>query len=349
MQKIADAAGVSVATVSLCLRNHPRFPAETCKRIQAIANEMGYRPNPLVSTLMVHLRTTRPTEYSATIGFINAFKNHTFAEISPNCKRLFQGMRERAEQMGYGLDEFRIREPGMTTGRLNKILFARGINALVIGPLSGGRGHLSLDWSKFAIAAVGYSMWRPSVHRVAHNQFRAMRLVMRNLDRLGYRRVGLVMSSNFDERVDHNWLAGLLVSQRHTSSALLIPPLIQKALTRESFFHWFNQHRPEVVVSPEYPPFELLQSSGLRVPGDVGYVHLDWVPELGPFAGIDQRSEIIGASAVDTVVGQLYHNERGVPKDSKLVLVEGVWQEGATLLKTPREQARDNLPQALAC
>lgn len=56
MADVARAAGVHQTTVSLALRSHPRIPENTRKRIQQVAEEMGYRPNPLVSALIAQRR-----------------------------------------------------------------------------------------------------------------------------------------------------------------------------------------------------------------------------------------------------------------------------------------------------
>lgn len=333
MQNIADAAGVSVATVSLCLRNHPRFPVATCKHIQELARKMGYTPNPLVSTLMAHLRSTHPSPYTATIGFIHAFSGHAKGGISATFTAYYNAACQRAEEMGYQLDEFRIWEPGMSTARLNKVLFTRGIVGAIIAPLPAGRGHLSLDWSKLSATAIGLSMWRPNLHRVAHNQFRAMCTVMRQLHRLGYRRIGLTMSANYDERVDHNWLAGLLVYQNQMNNACRVPAFIDKEWTQDSFNQWFQKYRPDVVVAPHITPYMWLGAMGVRIPEDVGFVHLDLTPELGSIAGINQQAEVIGAAAVDAVIDQLHRNERDVPVNPKLALMEGLWREGFTIKK----------------
>ena len=52
LQAIAARAGFSVSTVSLALRNDRRLRADTRATIQAVAKELGYRPNPLIAVLM---------------------------------------------------------------------------------------------------------------------------------------------------------------------------------------------------------------------------------------------------------------------------------------------------------
>src|SRR5690606_6255382 len=52
MDDVAQAAGVSPATVCRALRNDPRITPETSKRVHAAARELGYRPDPLLSALV---------------------------------------------------------------------------------------------------------------------------------------------------------------------------------------------------------------------------------------------------------------------------------------------------------
>ena len=49
-QTIADAAGVTRATVSPALRGHPRISAATREHIRRIADDLGYRPEEFHNT-----------------------------------------------------------------------------------------------------------------------------------------------------------------------------------------------------------------------------------------------------------------------------------------------------------
>ncbi len=69
---VAAAAGVSPSTVSRALRNHPDIPRTTCERIQALALEMGYRPDPLISALLAR----RYRKGGAEIGTIAFLTTH---------------------------------------------------------------------------------------------------------------------------------------------------------------------------------------------------------------------------------------------------------------------------------
>jgi LacI family transcriptional regulator len=59
LQTVADAAGVSRATVSRALRNHPAIPETTRVRIRKVAAKLGLCENPVLSEAMRHVRSRR--------------------------------------------------------------------------------------------------------------------------------------------------------------------------------------------------------------------------------------------------------------------------------------------------
>ena len=63
LSEIAAKAGVSVATVSLALRGVGLVGRDTTERVKAIAEELGYRPNPLLASLATRrFRSRQSTE-----------------------------------------------------------------------------------------------------------------------------------------------------------------------------------------------------------------------------------------------------------------------------------------------
>ena len=52
MAEIAQRLGVASSTISRALRDDPRISSELRNRVRRVAEELGYRPNPLVSALI---------------------------------------------------------------------------------------------------------------------------------------------------------------------------------------------------------------------------------------------------------------------------------------------------------
>src|SRR5436190_12044397 len=114
MQQIADEAGVSRMAVSLALRNSPKISAETTRRIRDIANRLGYRPNPLASALMTQLRHSREIKRPSTLAYVTAYPTPDGWRGPGPFLEFFLGARKRAEELGYTLEEWWLRRPGLT-------------------------------------------------------------------------------------------------------------------------------------------------------------------------------------------------------------------------------------------
>src|SRR5258708_37849280 len=75
LRTIARKAGVSHTAVSLALRNDPSVSVATRTRIQKLANDLGYKPNALVSALMRQVHSKSRIVAQETIAYLSA--DHT--------------------------------------------------------------------------------------------------------------------------------------------------------------------------------------------------------------------------------------------------------------------------------
>jgi LacI family transcriptional regulator len=333
MQEIANAAKVSRMAVSLALRNSPKISASTRERIRAAAEKLGYRPNPLVSALMTQLRGNRPPERPSTIAYVTAHPTEDGWRRPGPFVAFFEGAKKRAAQLGYVLEHWWLRAPGLTGSRFCEVLHARAIHGMIVAPLPPGAGADSVecDWPDFAAATIGYSLASPDLHRASNHQYGTIGVALRELARLGYRRIGLAMQAEQDERVQHQWSAGLLVYQQGIAPGDRVPPLLCRGSFARSFAAWLSEHRPDAVLSHDAQTLRLLDRFGLRVPRDIGFAHLALSDGDKGIAGMNQNSELVGAAALDLVDAQLRHNERGIPAVPEIVLVPGFWVAGPTV------------------
>ena len=333
LKDIAEKAGVSVMTVSRVLRNAGACSEETRQRVEKVAQELGYRPNPLVSALMSYRsRGLRAKSYS-TLAFVTSFPSKNGWRETKIYNEFFEGASRSADRHGFRLEEFWLREPGMTAERLSRILYHRNVPGMLIAPLPVAHGHLRLDWEKFSAVTFGYSLARPSLHRAVNHQFRSMRIALRQLRKLGYRRMGLAMAAGFDRRVDHQWSGSFLAEQGRGDGERL--PLFltdENEWNERRFAQWFCEHKPEVILGHSTEVVDWLKAMGRRVPDDVGFVHLN-CPTSGEFAGVYQNGIVIGEVAADFLVSMIQRSERGVPKLAHSIVVDGTWIDGSTVRK----------------
>ncbi|MCX7915174.1 MAG: LacI family DNA-binding transcriptional regulator, partial [Verrucomicrobiae bacterium] len=136
---IAEAAGVHKMTVSRALRNHPSISPATRARVQRIAEKLGYRPNPLLSIYQAHVRARRAPAYQATLAWINDNPSQNYWVATPYNRPYLDGVRARAEQLGYRIDELWLEDldrqhPESNIDRFMRIMRARGIHGAILAP-----------------------------------------------------------------------------------------------------------------------------------------------------------------------------------------------------------------------
>ncbi|HEY3756636.1 MAG TPA: LacI family DNA-binding transcriptional regulator [Opitutaceae bacterium] len=338
LRSLAAEAGVSVTTVSFALRGSPEVSAATRDRLRQLARARGYRPNPLVAAVYSQVRTRKAQGDHAVIGYLNTWWPKRTWETCSTKTGQFHGAAERARELGFQLENFWLREPGMTPRRFSQILKARGIRGLLIGPLQNQTEPLSLPWQDFALATIGYSLHSPAVSLACHAHFRGMARAMDELIARGYRRIGYVTSRDFEERVNSLWGAAYRLKQHEHSTGRSIEPLVFEGDSEcDSFRRWLRQSRPDAIVNSLPGVYELLGEVGLRAPQDLGFAHLDLPNHLRAqgVSGIDQLWDISGAAALDLIANQLLTHQRGLPRHPLIQLMEGAWIAGRTLRPLP--------------
>jgi len=296
-----------------------------------LATALGYRPDPLIQRLTSHLAESHRQNGGHVIAWVNAYPDRRPWAGQIPFVSIYQGAAARAQKLGFHLEEFWLREPGMTGKKLSRILYQRGIECLLLAPIPKGAGHLTMDWDKFSSVAIGASMVFPRLHRVGSHHHHAAREAIRQLYRRGYRRLGLCVSKESNLHVDHCWLEAMAYHQMQTPRANWVKPLLQTQFSDKDTLRWLKKERPDCILSQyEWMP-DALAKGGYRVPEDVALAlfSLDYVRTS--MAGIDQGFKTIGEAASDLVIGQYYRNEKGVPPTPHTVLIEGRWVDGATV------------------
>lgn len=332
LQDIARRAGVSKMTVSLALRGHPEAAPETRDRLRKLAQEMGYRPNPLIVAYMAQLRAGQRTTFAGTIAYAAmgpAPKRDT--PTTTQGMRIFRGAQRRAEALGYRLEWFPLHNPAMDGRRLTEILRARGILGLVVGANQIVEPRWHFDWDQFAVAAIGRTEVGVELHRTVGDYYRAVREACQRCRDRGYRRIGLAISREHDIAHQNLHRSAFLGAQSEWPAADHVPPLIAERWVPSPFFAWVKQHRPEVVITSYDDPIFWIRDAGLKIPDDLGLIRPHVNDRALGVAGFLFEDAELGAAAIDLVVEQLNHNERGVPEMVKRVLLRGRWFEGKSL------------------
>jgi LacI family transcriptional regulator len=343
---VARVAGVHNTTVSLALRNSPSIPDSTRRRIQAVAAELGYCPDPALCALATYRKHLLASRRNETIAYVTSTRTHPESRgvIEDQC---LEGARQKAADCGYRLEHFWLGEPDMSGRRLSHILFHRGIRGLVLAQFDSlANESLDFDWNHLSGVTVGYSPRRLGLHRVTINQIGDIRLAVRRTLAGGYQRIGLVLPTEWDYLAEQGWSVGFTIEQNRMRTTQRIPILFHSAprsrmcgidvnapspIDPPTLRSWYDEFRPDVILGSSIAVLPALSQLGLHVSADVGFVDLSLRNDGDRLAGIRQNFHRVGEVAMDILIGQLQLNLRGLPAISTTTLVEGVWCEGASL------------------
>lgn len=330
LRDVARNLGVSHTTVSRALRDDQQISQGVRERVQKAARQMGYKPDPMLSALAHYRRGMSKTSISSELAWINHWPNPKKIRSYKEFDLYWKGAFEEAEKCGFRLEEF-VLDKTLSPERLEKILRARNIRGILLPP----RGDVEPDygdfnWNDFCIVRFGHSIPCPHAHLVTSDQLTDGLIAFENIWKNGYRRIGLVISSKTHTRFS----AGFFFGQLKVSPDLKIPTLILNQNNREEdrrhLTSWIKKHRPDAVLTDVSELRDLLKDIGCKVPQDIGLAALG-ILDINADAGIDQNSREIGKVAIQLLISLINHNECGIPKICREVLVEGSWVNGSTL------------------
>lgn len=328
MQEVADVIGCSRATVSMALRGDRTIPETTRQRVKEAADRLGYRTNPMISSLMSLHRRRRPSAGLRTkIAYLNPSPQGHVSRLFDSYKEMLEGARQRALEVDCELEEFNLVAPGMNARRMRSILRARGIHGVIVGPLPDAGTTLDFDFTGLAAVGLGMSLADPLIERVANDHFQSAALAVRECAALGYRRIGFIVNQDTSARLGHRWLGGYRAEiEQHATLAKLKPLTPQTARqTAASIPAWLKDERPDVVIVGT-------EESRIwaAVPIDVGLVVMAADTAKTPVTGIHQDFPLIGRNVAERVITLLHTNNFDPIDQPVLHLVGGVWVPGTT-------------------
>ncbi len=337
LRDIAAQLNVSLMTVSLALRDDPRITPARRKLVRETAERLNYQPNAMaVALARQRSETAVPGPVRAELAWLNHWQDPARLSGYHEFARMWTGARAAAESLGYRLIEF-IVDRRMSFARLDQVLSSRGISGVLVPPHGGGAvtspDQHSLDWSRYAVVRIGYSIPGLPAHMVVNNHTQGALLACTRIAAKGYRRLGYVCApaSSVLSR------AGYLTYQAdhpesETLPILFLPdpgstvPEVRVARLQA----WLEAHRPQAILTEIADLRTLLTRLGHRVPEDIALASTSiWDGNVD--AGLEQHSNLVGTTAVHVLVDLMQRHELGFPAQPREVLVPSSWQDGATL------------------
>jgi len=336
LRQIAQELDLSIAAVSMALRGHPEISRSTIERVTALAAKVGYRTNPLLQSVMSHVRSASVRRMWLNFAFVWLDATPQSVRTNPFQAQTIRSVTGRARQLGLHLEQFYLTEAGMTAQRLEQILLARGISGMIFSPSATIlKVDLAIDWSKFSVVVMGNVPWSQNFQRSGHNHYRGMCLALEEVARLGYRRPAIVLKENLNERAERTPEAAFLTHHPLPSEAAALVFRLGGNRDKETtgFHQWTTKLRPDCLLFPFMDGFSP-SLDGISIGKRHFHAGLDLAVADGT-AGIHYAFEAVGSKAVDLLITQMLHNERGIQTQAQTVLADGTWQDGPSLPPLP--------------
>jgi LacI family transcriptional regulator len=341
-RELARLAGVSQATISLALRNHPRISSATKTRVARLVRKHHYVVDGRVSELMRSIRNHATGPLTGCLGLISLYPEESpwLPRVrSSHLLRLYKGMVKRAGELGYRLEPFWVRNPDMSLDRLSSIIEARGIQGLLSLGAQDLEDEIPAELRRYTIVTLGHSI-ATALDRIVSHSAHNTSLLLTKIKERGYRRPGVVLRQLQDGRNGHI-VAGMYLYFSHYVFGTPDIPILYSGETLEpaALNQWFGAHRPDVIVYADHGAHygtlnAFFKKRRLVVPKDVGLAMLEAAVNPEGISGVRQNFEQMAISAVDMLVSRLQLGEVGMPRVPKVECVEGDWIEGPTL-RTP--------------
>ncbi|GAA2318382.1 LacI family DNA-binding transcriptional regulator [Streptomyces violaceusniger] len=304
IKDVARRAGVSVATVSRVLNDHPSVRADTRERVLAAVADLGYRPNAVARSLR--------TDQTRTLGLvISDVLNPFFTELA-------RSVEDAARELDYSVVIGNADERPDLQDHHVRTLMDRRIDGLLVSPTDGG-SPMMLAAARAGTPMVFVDRWIEDegldrVPVIRTDGRGAIRALVAHLCALGHRRVAIIAgpaaTTTGRERVDAFRSAlrefGLELHEDHIGQGDF-----QAASGRRVTARFLDlPHPPDAVFAADnlmaLGAMDEIRARGLRVPDDVALAAFDDIPWFvhtdPPITAIAQPTGALGRAAVTALI-----------------------------------------------
>jgi len=343
LKDIAAACQLSIASVSMALRNSPNVSQATIARVKQIAGHLGYVPDPALAALAAYRKDLHASRIATSIALVTNWSTEDGWSRQPANRKFIVGATARAAQLGYALQVLWSREGGASPTRFDQILKARGIHGLLLAPGENSSDQLRLDWNNYSVIATERPSGNVAFDFLETDQYHALSLCWMNLLARGYQRAGLIVDQSLTGTANHRWIAAQAQLQyQHYCRTPQVPTLVVSSSDpAEQIRSWIRTHRPGVVINRSAKIAAIIDSERSILPAGMGYISLNVDEDIAGSTGVSPRYDFVGSTAVDLLHKRLLVNSRGGSEIALGTQVCGSWHDGATL---PHRKSSPQVP-----
>ncbi len=326
LKDLASAAGTSVATVSQALRNTGGTSLATRARIQQLATEMGYRPNPILASLAS--RKFQRTAVRDLLPLVQV-SNHE-SGISASNLRYHEHLKIRFADLGYGL-QHRYIGTASELKTLSRQWYHQGVLGLVFTSFENQAWISECDWSAFSVVMAGGRLNAPLMNTVLMDATRELDLLLTKAFASKAQRIGVVLHRHRQGSHDDFLRDGVMrIHLAGPQGGRLLAPHgceFEQTMERQlkGFRVWFRKHRPDLVIG-----HGVVKSFVERTPEAVAshcLLYRESMDEPGNFFGTVAPNREIAARTAELLDSMIRHRERGLPERPVTIEVTATWCE----------------------
>lgn len=353
MKDVAKQAGVHQTTVSLALKNNPRIPEKTRLRIQKIAKEMGYVPDPELNSLVSYRRNGNIRRNPQTIALIFDIADPIIFNEAEYLPEMRTAVIRRAEELGYKIEVFVMGKDFNSSSMLNRVLKARGIKGIIFGAIFYPTTHFELDWDEFSMIKINLPPHDLPIDSVSGNFLFSVRLAMRKVWEMGFRRPAMAVENRDQFHTRDLYSTGFLFGQQHFKPENRVPfyefERRSHAEIKQEIRDWLLEVKPDVFLSTwnnlSAVAWDVTVNHGLNC----RFIGIEVEKYTRAFGGTKHDHEHIANTAVEMLVGKMQIHQKGIPKAPSMTLINSQWitpgewppQKAPSIKCTDSEESRD--------
>lgn len=306
LKDLADRIGVSIATVSRALRNSHEVSDEMKARVQALAKELNYRPNPFAQSL----RSEAPRIIGVVVPNL---VTHYFAAV-------LDGIEDYAVKHGYSVisansHENHEREKQAVDNFVN--MHVVGIIACLAQDTVEYQHFVEINNMGIPLVFFARTCLPELFSSVTANGDEAAQQATQHLIDTGSRHIAFIGGPNHLDMVrrrKHGYLEALRENRISIDRSLVICDKIDYEVARARTADLLaGKNRPDAILAFNdiitYAAFDAIKSAGLRIPDDVaiiGFTDGDTSAHVTPKLSVimDQAHEQ-GAKACSLLLGHI--------------------------------------------
>lgn len=333
LKMIAQEAGVAVSTVSMALRNTGTLSKQKVAAIQKIAQDMGYRPNPVLAALASKRFRDSANLQSTPVALLE-FPIDGQSEKTAIFYR--DHISKHADELGYGVTTITEKELARYANPA-KTLYNRGVAGVIItGQPNEG---LKLDdplWSSMALVQCGRFRSQLPMDCVRPDIFQSIKLLVDQLVSRGYERIGFAFGRHgiVLEDDEARYGAARALQHFHLKPTQCLPVFDGEFTDMDAKLAWIDHHQPDAIIGFTPADWYALKNAGYRMPEDLGFVsllHAEDDQSPGEIAGLIQQHNVIARQSVILMDQLIRHKQSSTPEGPVNVLVPSLWHEGRSI------------------